>query len=285
MGIQKRVFLVGLLFSVVCTLNAYNKRNYHTRNRWSPNSSRQSDHVYPLQWVGRQLGSLVQDALELNYNLLSLDSVKIITGITAPYLLLRMADDRMQSTFYDPATHTNICQLPQSCHKVAKYGVGIPMVALSSLALFAHDPDLRLTGRMLAIGLPFVQSGKDIIKKLRFNCCLRPWHQDFSNKERSSGGFPSGHMANAVYMTTLFGMRHGFWWGMPLGMLSTFVFADFFNCNRHYPSQLVAGVGLGMLFAFAADKVISKRLQSMKDCFSICSDSNGMPAATFSYRF
>lgn len=277
MGSKKRVIVLALL-GIVLPLHGYYKR-------WSPRAQCHSECVHPLQWVGRQLGYIVQDALELNYNLLSLDSVKILTGITAPYLLLRMADDCAQSTFYDPVTHTNINQLPDSCHKIAKYGVGIPMVALSSLALFANDPDLRLTGRMLAIGLPFVQSGKDIIKKLRFNCCLRPWHQDFSPTKRSSGGFPSGHMANAVYMTTLFGMRHGFWWGMPLGMLSVFVFADFFNCNRHYPSQLVAGMGLGMLFAFAANKVIDKRLKNMSECFSVQMDSKGYPAATFSYRF
>jgi len=61
-------------------------------------------------------------------------------------------------------------------------------------------------------------------------------------------------------MTALFGMRHGWKWAVPLSLFSTFVFADFLNCNRHYLSQLLAGVGFGLIYAFAADKVIHRRV-------------------------
>jgi hypothetical protein len=206
------------------------------------------------------IGEVIFDAIRLNANLFSVDSAKIITAVIPFYLITRMVDEPVQNNFYDPCCHKNVNQLPKACSALARHGVAVPMIVLSSMALFAKDPDLRLTGRMVAIGLPFVQSGKDIIKNLDFKCCLRPWHEDFSRKKRSCGGFPSGHLATMTYMTALFGMRHGPAWGIPLGVFGTFVAVNFLACNRHYLSQLVAGVGLGLLFAVAASKVVDTKL-------------------------
>lgn len=230
------------------------------------------------------IGEIIVDALMLNLNILSMRTVHVLTGFTPVYLASRMIDERVQNHFYDGDHHKNIFQLPQKCHNVAHYGVGVPMVFLSSLALWGWTEDLRMTARLFAIGLPFVHSGKDIIKKLRFNACLRPWHENFGRDKRSSGGFPSGHMANVVYMTALFGMRHGPAWGIPLGLFATFVFVDFLNCNRHYLSQLFAGAGLGLIFAFAANTVISQKLDAL---FSVNCCANGSGGSDFkiSYHF
>ncbi len=205
-------------------------------------------------------GEIIVDATRLMHNLFSVDSAKIATLVTPFYLITRSLDEQIQKPFYDPAGHKNCNQLPRSCHDFAKNSVAIPMVGLSSLAIFATDSDLALTARMLAIGLPFVQSGKDIIKSLRFTSCLRPWNENFCQTERSSGGFPSGHIANISYMAMLFGMRHGLRWAIPLTALGIFVAADFLNCNRHYLSQLVAGAGLGVIFAVAASKVVDTKI-------------------------
>jgi len=227
---------------------------------------------------------LVNDAARINVNLFSLTSVKILTAFTPLYVASRMVDEKLQCNFHDITYHKNINQFPKSCHQIARYGVGIPMVALSSLAIFASDEDLRLTARMFALGLPFVQSGKDIIKNLKCNACLRPWHQDFSIEKRSSGGFPSGHTANVVFMATLFGMRHGLKWGIPLGLFGVFVMVDFINCNRHYLSQIVAGAGLGLLFAFAASTVVDQKL-SESWCIAPDVDSGGAPVIKLTYAF
>lgn len=225
--------------------------------------------------AARFMGEIIVDAVMLNVSLLSMQTVKVITGFAPVYLASRMVDENVQSHFYDPQRHKNINQFPQGCHNIAKYGVGVPMVALSSLAFFGWNEDLRMTARLFAIGLPFVQSGKDIIKSLRFKSCLRPWHEDFGRKKRSSGGFPSGHMANVVYMTSLFGMRHGPAWAIPLGLFSTFVFVDFLNCNRHYLSQLFAGAGLGLIFALAANKVIEQKLEARLFLDCVPNDAGG----------
>lgn len=232
----------------------------------------------------RFIEELIIDALDINYNLLSVNSAKIITAFIPPYLMTRYCDETIQSNFYDQSLHKNINQFPPAAHNAAKYGVGIPMVALSSLALFGPTQDIRMTGRIFAIALPFVHSGKDIIKKMNCHACLRPWHEEFDKHHRSTGGFPSGHMANVTFMATLFGMRYGARWGIPLSLLAAFVAADFINCNRHYASQVVAGAGLGVMFAFAADNVISKKLSHTVD-WSVACNKQGLPEMLFTYRF
>ena len=230
------------------------------------------------------VGEIIVDAFDVLKNLFSVSTAKVITAVTPLYIASRVHDEKIQNCFYDPNNHKNIRQFPKACHHLAHYGVGVPMVALSSLAIFAHDENIRLTALMFAIGLPFVHSGKDIIKKLRFKACLRPWHEDFDRHRRSSGGFPSGHMANVVYMASLFGMRLGPAWGVPLSLFAGFVFADFLNCNRHYFSQMVAGAGLGLMFACAASKVVDRKL-SERCSFSCGIDSCGVPSAQICYRF
>ena len=158
------------------------------------------------------------------------------------------------------------------------------MVILSSLMLWAPNEDLRQTARMFAIGIPFVHSGKNILKKLRIKACLRPWHEDFSHKKRSAGGFPSGHMANVTFAATLFGIRHGIKWAAPLSLLAAFVFADFVNCNRHYVSQIIAGAGLGVIYAFAANAVIERKLSDRYSC-GIGVDPCGKSTLKLAYNF
>jgi hypothetical protein len=90
-------------------------------------------------------------------------------------------------------------------------------------------------------------------------------------------------MANITFITTLFAMRHGPKFGIPLGIFGGFVFANFLSCNRHYVSQLVAGIGLGLFYAFAADKVINERLGRDISC-NVCIDSGAIGLkATFNF--
>jgi hypothetical protein len=230
------------------------------------------------------LGEVVMDALLLHRYLFSVDTAKILTGFTPFYLISRSIDDDIQSRFYDEKYHKNINQFHQKCHQVARFGVGVPMGVFSSLAIIAPDKDIRMTARMFAIGLPFVHSGKDIIKSIDAKACLRPWHEDFSKEKRSSGGFPSGHMANITYAATLFGLRHGIKWAAPLSLFAVFVAADFINCNRHYLSQIIAGAGLGVLYAVAATKVIEKRIQKNFYC-QLKIDAEKRAMMCFSYQF
>ena len=280
MQVVKVVFLCVLSVTVTQSMmcHAYSKKQHKQTDCRREFQQKKFPPLFDLVAIA------VKDAFSLLHNLFSVNSAKVLTGFTPLYLLTRMHDERIQAHFYDACNHHNINQFPQRCHTIAHYGVGVPIVALSSLVLFARDEDLRLTAWMFTLGLPFVQSGKDIIKQLRFKACLRPWHEKYSRHQRSSGGFPSGHMANVTYMATLFGMRHGPAWGIPLGAFAGFVFADFLNCNRHYLSQLVAGAGLGVIFAVAASKVVDEKL-AKRYSFSCGVDQGGKPCAQFCYSF
>ena len=137
---------------------------------------------------------------------------------------------------------------------------------------------------MLLLGIPFVIFGKDIIKTFDADFCLRPWHEDFcSTHKQAMGGFPSGHMAQATYIATLYGMKFGHQLAVPLAFFAAGLGIIFMNCNRHYLSQIVAGAGLGALYGVAASKVIDSKLADNVS-LGICFD-NGGPAFKASYRF
>lgn len=250
------------------------KKYFYTKNRTQRSFINQGGYI---------LGELAMDALRLNRYIFHVDTAKIITAFTPFYIITRSIDEDIQSRFYDPVLHKNINQIPRACYQIAKYGVGVPMVGLSAF-IFSDDPDLRQTARLFIIGWPFVHWGKNLIKKINTKSCLRPWHEDFNSEKRARGGFPSGHMANVMYAATLFGLRHGPQWGIPLGLFATFVLVDFINCDRHYFSQLIAGAGLGVIYAFAANKVIEQKL-SENFSFSMNTDDYGRPGVSLAYSF
>lgn len=235
--------------------------------------------------VKQGLSDIVADAFRLNLNILSWDTFKIISTVFPLYIGMRMVDDRIQSNFFCHHHKKNINQLPFWCHEVARFGLGIPIVLFGSQAFLSRDLEFRLAGRMLLLGLPFVIFGKDIIKTFEADCCLRPWHENFCHtKKRALGGFPSGHMAQAFYITMLYGMRFGPKFAIPLGLYSAALAGVFLSCNRHYASQLVAGAALGGIYAFAANRLINTKLSDA--CQVECKiNRKGYPALTMSYAF
>ena len=235
------------------------------------------------------LGGLWRDVVDLNkYALFSFDSFKVVSTTFPFYILTRMFDDKVQNNFHKECCKKDVNQVPAWCRTVSQFGIGVPIATIGLMSFLGKNEEFRTTGRIFLIGLPFVISGKDIIKKFRFDANRRPWCERYPCKERALGGFPSGHMAEVTYMTVLYGLRYGVKAAVPLGIFGTFVGVTFLNCNRHYISQLVAGAGLGTLFAFAADKVIDKRLEKKyKDRF-VCgfdTDMAGSPALKVAYSF
>lgn len=204
----------------------------------------------------RVFGTLGYDVLMLHRYLITWDSFKIIAAFFPPFIAARMVDEKLQNSFYDHHHHKNRNQLPKWCHDLSAKLIGAPAALIGTQAFLSRDCELATTARMLLVGLPFVTFGKDLIKKMRFKASLRPWHEDYSCEERSGGGFPSGHMAEATFTALLFGMRYGQKYAIPLGLIAGTVGVTFLTCNRHYLSQLVAGAGFGALYAFAAQKVV-----------------------------
>lgn len=214
--------------------------------------------------VQRSINRGIQIAAEtvvlLHGNLFSLSTFKI-AAITFPfYGVTRGFDEKIQGCFFEKSTRKNKNNPPKWCSQLARFSIMVPIVYLGLHAVLSHDEEMRATAQTFLLGLPFVLLTKDFIKKLEFKSNLRPFHETLSPHKRCGGGFPSGHMAEAVYTATLFGMRFGRKYAIPLSLIAGFLGTVFIACNRHYTSQVIAGVAFGAMYAVAASKVVDWRL-------------------------
>jgi len=238
----------------------------------------------PSGYFAQCTGYLAKNMYDINKNLFSWNSLKIIT-VTFPFFIgARMIDEKLQNCFYDQKSHRNVYQIPAWCHDVARWSIGVPIALLGMQSFLSRDEDFRITSQVFLAGVPFVMLGKKLIKKLRFDACLRPWNGKFDRNERSYGGLPSGHVAEATYTAVLYGLRFGYKFAVPLGTLTAFVGISFLTCNRHYLSQLVAGAGFGALYAVAASKTADSRLHE-NISFAVSANEKGEPLFGLSYRF
>lgn len=233
----------------------------------------------------------VKDVVRLHRYIFDWDTFKIIATTFPAYMLARMFDEDVQRGFYHghctKRCHKNINQAPRWCAELSEYSLAMPIVVMFG-SLFVGSEELRTTSWVFLLGVPFVIFGKDVFKKLRFDAAQRPWSENFDSHERSYGGFPSGHIAEISYVTALYGLRFGVRAAGPLAVAGTFVGISFLNCNRHYLSQLIAGVGIGTLFAFAANKVVERKLAyASKSNLSLGIDLNskGNPSMSVGWNF
>lgn len=233
-------------------------------------------HSYVVQAIGEAITDACKDVFVLNKNLFTWNTFKIICSVFPFFVAARMIDEKLQRCFYDPTCHKNINQMPSWCHEVAKASIALPIVLLGVDAFFSRDDDRRWTSQILLVGMPFVIWTKTLIKQMKFDACLRPWNENFSCEQRSFGGFPSGHMAQALYMAVLYGKRYGPRFAVPLGLLAGFIGVTFVSCNRHYISQVIAGAAFGSIYALAASKLVDDKLASRVQ-MGIGMDEQGHP--------
>jgi len=231
---------------------------------------------YVGQAIGEAITGAFKDVLVLHKNLFTWNSFKIISGVFPVFVAARMIDEKLQRCFYDGRFHKNINQMPSWCHEVARASIGLPIVMLGVDAFFCRNDDRRWTAQILLLGMPFVIWTKTLIKKMKFDAGLRPWNEKFSCEQRAFGGFPSGHMAQALYMTVLYGGRYGPSFAIPLGLLASFIGVTFVSCNRHYISQVIAGSAFGAIYALAASKLVDEKLANRVH-MSVDIDEKGSP--------
>jgi membrane-associated phospholipid phosphatase len=227
---------------------------------------------------------LIRDTVEINANLFSVTTAKVVTLSLPFFLTTRSFDEKFHTTFYDKSLHKNINQMNSTVSKVLEKVPFCGVLAFSSLSLFAIDSQLRGVARLFALGVISSSAGKDLVKQLEIKHNLRPWNEHFSNQQRSYGGFPSGHMIESSYMATVLGSYYGIKAAVPLGILTGAMFALSINSNRHYMSQAVAGVSVGIIYGLATSKVIKKRL-SDQWTFSCGAGSGGSTHCGVSYIF
>ncbi len=256
----------------------FSDKEYITRShRKRGNSSGQA--------VGGVITGAAKDIFVLHKNLFTWNTFKVISMVFPLFVGARMVDEKLQRCFYDPRGKKNINQMPSWCHTVAKTSIAVPLVLLGSDLFFSKDKEKRWTAQIMLIGMPFVIWTKKLVKQMKFDVCLRPWHEKLSSgKARSFGGFPSGHMAQALYMAVLYGSRYGLRYAIPLSGLATFIGVTFLTCNRHYMSQLIAGGAFGTIYALAASKLVEKKMTDNVK-LSIAVDGVGHPTFSASVRW
>jgi hypothetical protein len=236
--------------------------------------------------VTSTLAEVASDAIWVNLGLFSWDSLKIF-ATTAPFFVgARMIDEKLHHCFFDQRHKKNIYEPAQWVKETARLSIGIPITLLGLQAIFSHNDDMQRTSQVFLTGMPFVLLAKDIIKKLDFDVCKRPFHEKFAKHQRKFGGFPSGHLAEATYTAVLYGMRFGPNFALPLGSVAVFVSIIFLSSNRHYLSQMIAGAGFGAMYAFSANRLIDSRLAHKRDFqLGLTRDDYGQPAMQLSMKF
>ncbi len=232
------------------------------------------------------LAEVASDAIWVNLGLFSWDSLKIF-ATTAPFFVgARMIDEKLHHCFFDQRHKKNRYEPAQWVKETARLSIGIPITLLGLQAVFSHNDDMQRTSQVFLTGMPFVLLAKDIIKKLDFDVCKRPFHEKFAKHQRKFGGFPSGHLAEATYTAVLYGMRFGPNFALPLGGVAVFVSIIFLSSNRHYLSQMIAGAGFGAMYAFSANRLIDSRLAHKRDFqLGLTRDDYGQPAMQLSMKF
>lgn len=230
------------------------------------------------------MGNIFEDILVLNRNLFLWNSFKVVATTFPLFVGARMIDEKLQNCFYDSNNHKNLNQMPAWCHDVAKASIAFPIVFLGLKGLLSKDKDEQYTSKIMLVGMPFVIWTKKLVKQMKFQACLRPWNEKFSCEERSFGGFPSGHMAQAMYTAVLYGVRYGPRYSIPLGVLAGFLGVTFVTCNRHYISQVIGGASFGTMYALAANTLVnSKMTENVKLGFKF--DDRGAPTLSVAFNF
>ncbi|HEX2977868.1 MAG TPA: phosphatase PAP2 family protein [Candidatus Babeliales bacterium] len=230
----------------------------------------------------RGIPEFLKETVYLYRSLFTIDTVKVIVGTVPFYLSARMIDESFQTHFYDRSCHKNRrqfnCGFIEAVEKTAFAG----SVLLSTFSLWAPDEHVRRTSRLFFVGVVTGLCFKDVVKCAKTNANLRPWNEHFSCKQRAHGGFPSGHMFEASYMMTVWGLEYGIRAWVPLGTFAALMFAVSVNANRHYLSQTIAGTSLGVIFGLATQKAIA---YSANQSWSVDVTCNDRIALNVGYRF
>ena len=209
----------------------------------------------------------IRDIADLNRRLFSVRVWRPLSLCIPIYAASRSADEKINCIYYDKEKHKNLSSLPKCIPAGLNASVTAVSVLFGALRFFTDKPDLQLTSNIFAKGSLSIWLTKNLIKNsVQLKICQRPKCEDFDHKCIYYGGFPSGHMAVCTYLASWFWMRQGPKWGLPLTLYTGAVFGASLAGNRHYLSQLVGGVMLGLGFTFASKYMLKAKLKSYLEC-------------------
>ena len=235
--------------------------------------------------INKILGGFSYDLYHINRNIFTENSLKIVAAFSPFYITARFIDEDIHDKFYDPKNHKNKNQTPKFFKFMAGEGVAVPLITVIAVSLLSPNKEKRRTGFVFLETMLSAYVAKVLIKKVfETNASLRPLNGDFS-KKRVHGGFPSGHMVEMSIVTSLYALRFGPKWGMPLAAMSSIVFISSVNYNRHYVSQVFAGAALGTMFGVAANKFLKEERSPDDFSLSVAPNFKGGLNFNLSYSF
>lgn len=205
---------------------------------------------------------ILKDSIEINKNLISKDNLKICLIISPFYFTSLYIDKYINYLFYDKNLNSNIRQITD----LKFYNFDISNILLTNSILtttcyvLSNNLKYNIIGTELFLGLFFMGITKNIVKLFKWSKSIRPLNHNFTKKNIYYGGFPSGHLATISYISYIWYNQFGYESSLPLFFTFGYTFFDYLIKNRHYLSQILAGIGLGLIYGNTINKIIKKKL-------------------------
>lgn len=216
---------------------------------------------YPL--ISKNISKITYDIVNINKNLIKKDTLNILALATPFYLTSLIFDKNISSIFYGKKDHKNVNYLPYYSSYLQISNILLSGSIICCLScLLSNDKKFRLTNYELLLGLPLIGISKSLIKLIKWNGSLRPPNQYFIKDKKYYGGFPSGHLTTMSYISTIWIKQYGIKTTSPFLLISGYMFLDYIMQNRHYTSQLIAGITLGSIFGLAVSSLIDDKILS-----------------------
>lgn len=287
MEVKKSVGLV--LFLVGTTFCAESKKRTYRQSRTKEvalqKPLRPMENITPEKMNGF-LKKFFVDSYHIGQKVFTLESMKVLSAVVPFYLIGRKADPVVHRQFYDAENHKNKHQPPHWLKELlADEAMAIPFAIYGLTGWFHTDPVRRRAAQLFGTGLLWTWSTKILVKEIKTEAGLRPWHEEFSQHKRSHGGNPSGHTSMAMFMATYLGLMYGWKAGVPLGMYTAAVAGLSVAVNHHYISQVFAGAGLGAVIGVATYSVFQDWQLPENLEVALATDSRGNLGMKIAYNF
>lgn len=267
-------------------MQAITKRPYReTINKTIVKSERPFENITPEK-TNYFFKKFFIDSYHIGEKIFTLDTMKILSAVVPFYLIGRKADPVIHRQLYDAENHRNKNQPPRWLKNLlADEAMAIPFGFYGLQGWFHTDPRKRRAYQLFTTGLLLTWSTKVLVKQIKTESGLRPWHEEYSRHKRVHGGNPSGHTSMAMYMATYLGLLYGPKYAVPLGIYAGAVAGISVAVNHHYLSQVIAGAGLGAILGVATYSVFEDLKLPENVEIGLATDSRGNLGMQIAYNF
>jgi hypothetical protein len=253
-----RTLLKGLI--ILCILSGSELGAVRPNQARQPRTTKRVEppmHNITPEKVNGLIRKFLVDSYCLGDKFFRLKSMKILAGVLPFYLIGRKVDPTVHRQFYDADNHRNIHQPPKWLRDIlADEAMAIPFGIYGAVGWFNKDKNKRREAQIFTVGLFWTWSSKVLLKQIKADAGLRPWHEEHDRHKRSHGGSPSGHTSMASFMATYLWLAKGPKYGVPLSIYAGMIGGISIAANHHYVSQVVAGAGLGVMVGVAGYAVL-----------------------------